>query len=893
MSDVIDTLSLKIVSDAYEASEGIDTLIESLEDLNFTLGRVRGEGVSNFNKQTKKMISGNNNLARSYKKPMKASVAFSLGITKIAARIGLYYASVRALTNALGGLARGLESAADYYEAFNYQNVVSQKIMSETQNWIHDWSKLGYESAEAYGQSFVDGMDEVLKKMSGQKLDENGMLVSTGAANLGMSATELTQYSSNLLAITNSLGFTNEAAYTTSEAFVKLAGDLSSLKNIDTATVMQNLTSALNGQTVVARKYGIDISVARMQEELFAMGINRTVNSLTQSEKAQLRMLLILRQSEVAYGDLANSLNSTSNQMRMLKNNFAVLGNAFASLFIPLANRVLPVINGIVIALQRLVAWVGRLFGIKIDLSDFSVGYTEMESGLEGVADAYDDATASAKKFNKQLRGWDERNNLTSAQSSGGSSDTGSAMGGLDFTDEMQKSLEKYNEVWNKAFENMKNKAVEFADKLTIIAKHPVFQAVAKGLASILVNLGLFKIGYGVFSIIDKISTAWSNLSLMAKAGINLLVQVAGLTVAYESLKGFSEYVFEQFGNKEDLEEAAKLALGDFWGTLYANAVATFGGGYKWSDIWQALLTPETWEDVIDNIKVGWGIMIDYIWEGIKKVGAFFKDIFDTIRDIFDNAISRAKAKVIIFWIDVKKAFSDGWNKIVSFFTVSIPNWFNTKIKPWFTKEKWSEMFEKAMNGLRSVWNTFAQWFSETALGRMFTKVTNFFSTQNWTFSGIKDGLSNAFTAAFEGVKQLWNSFAGWLNDHLQWDVPPVTIAGKTLFAGASIDLGFIPTFANGGYPSSNYGSLFIAGESGAELVGNINGKTGVASNMEITGISESVYSIGASIVNTLNATNSLLMEVRDKTGITSGQVFKAVRQEAYAYTNRTGNSAF
>lgn len=893
MSDVIDTLSLKIVSDAYEASSGIDMLIESLEDLNFTLGRVHGEGLSNFNKQTKKMVSGNNNLARSYKKPMKSTVAFSLGLTKIAARIGLYYASVRALTNAIGGLARGLESAADYYEAFNYQNVVSQKIMSETEKWVQDWSKLGYDSAEAYGQSFIDGMDEVLQKMSGQKLGDNGMLVSTGMANLGMNATQLTQYSSNLLAITNSLGFTNEAAYATSEAFVKLAGDLSSLKNIDTATVMQNLTSALNGQTVVARKYGIDISVARMQEELFAMGIDRTVNSLTQSEKAQLRMLLILRQSEVAYGDLANSLNSTSNQMRMLKNNFAVLGNAFASLFIPLANRVLPVINGIVIALQRLVAWVGRLFGIKIDLTDFSVGYTDMESGLEGVADAYDDATDSAKKFNKQLRGWDERNNLTSAQQSGSSGAGASMGGGLDFTDEMQKSLEKYNAVWNKAFENMKNKAVEFADKLTVIAQHPVFQAVAKGLASILVNLGLFKIGYDFFNMLEKVKTAWDGLSLMAKSGINLLVQVAGLTVAYESLKGFSEYVFEQFGNREDLEEAAKLALGDFWGTLYANAVATFGGGYKWSDIWQALLTPETWEDVIDNIKVGWGIFIDYIWQGIETVGKFFGDLFGTIYDVFENTVSRMHSNWIIFTITIKKVFIDWWNGIVAFFKVSIPNWFNNTVKPWFTKEKWSEIFQKAMNGLKSVWNAFAQWFSETALGRMFARVTNFFSTQNWTFSGIWEGLTNSFSSAFEGVKALWNSFAGWLNSHLHWDVPPVVIAGKTVFAGASIDLGIIPTFANGGYPSSNYGSLFIAGESGAELVGNINGRTGVASNMEITGISDSVYAIGASIVNTLNATNSLLTEVRDKTGITSGQVFKAVRQEAYAYTNRTGNSAF
>lgn len=64
-----------------------------------------------------------------------------------------------------------------------------------------------------------------------------------------------------------------------------------------------------------------------------------------------------------------------------------------------------------------------------------------------------------------------------------------------------------------------------------------------------------------------------------------------------------------------------------------------------------------------------------------------------------------------------------------------------------------------------------------------------------------------------------------------------------------------ISWLAEGGYPSM--GSVFVAGEvpGAAEFVGNINGRTGVASGEEITGISEAVYSTGGE-------TNALLREL-------------------------------
>ena len=87
---------------------------------------------------------------------------------------------------------------------------------------------------------------------------------------------------------------------------------------------------------------------------------------MNQATKAQLRLLAILDQSKVAYGDLANTMESPANQLRMLRQNFSNLARTIGNLFLPIIEKVLPYINGLVMAMQRLFAWVGGLLGINL-----------------------------------------------------------------------------------------------------------------------------------------------------------------------------------------------------------------------------------------------------------------------------------------------------------------------------------------------------------------------------------------------------------------------------------------------------------------------------------------------------------------------------------------------
>ena len=164
-------------------------------------------------------------------------------------------------------------------------------------------------------------------------------------------------------------------------------------------------------------------------------------------------------------------------------------------------------------------------------------------------------------------------------------------------------------------------------------------------------------------------------------------------------------------------------------------------------------------------------------------------------------------------WENVKSAFTTKWGEIEKWWKESaITKWWNQDVKPWFTKEKWVE-----------------------------------------AMSGVKEAFKSTWNAAISSIKEIWNKFASWLNEKLTWTIDPVVVMGKTVFEGATINLGRIPTFQAGGYPEDG---LFMANH--GELVGKFsNGKTAVANNDQITeGIAQAVYPAVYNAVSSALANN-------------------------------------
>jgi hypothetical protein len=76
--------------------------------------------------------------------------------------------------------------------------------------------------------------------------------------------------------------------------------------------------------------------------------------------------------------------------------------------------------------------------------------------------------------------------------------------------------------------------------------------------------------------------------------------------------------------------------------------------------------------------------------------------------------------------------------------------------------------------------------------------------------------------------------------------------------------------------------------------MGTIGGKTAVASNGEITGISDTIRQTSATEIELLRQQNQLLQGILQKEfGITKDEVFRSVRSSARDYEYRTGSPAF
>jgi len=388
----------------------------------------------------------------------------------LASMIGTLNANFFWMKSAVQKLYKFTESSMDFLETVNYFEVAMRDIGNSA---VETWDGIGYESAEAYAKSFSERAKQLTEKMTGYAIDEDGNAEYSSVKNLGMDPDKVLQYQATFAQISSSIGVAEESALNFSKALTMLGADWASLRNLTFDQGWEKFASALAGQSRAVRSLGIDITNATLQEYAYKYGLEQAVSEMNQATEAQLRLLAILDQSKVAYGDFANTIESPANQIRMLQQNVSNLGRVFGNLFLPILQKTLPYINGKAIALQKLFTWIGQLLGIQFDSINSSMGgMSEDMSGLVGDAEDFtgelDDANDAAKKLNKTLMPWHEINNLTTNESSGGSgSGSGGAGGGNPLLDDaIAGALADYEKIWNEAFERMENKAQEIAGQI-------------------------------------------------------------------------------------------------------------------------------------------------------------------------------------------------------------------------------------------------------------------------------------------------------------------------------------------------------------------------------------------------------------------------------------------
>lgn len=153
--------------------------------------------------------------------------------------------------------------------------------------------------------------------------------------------------------------------------------------------------------------------------------------------------------------------------LRQFSNNMKEVGMVAGQLFIPILSKVMPVVNGVTIVIKRLLVNLASLMGVKIDFESFGQsGYKDTSDGLEDISNGYQDVADSAKKATLSLMGFDEINKLQDDTSSSKGSSGGGGGSTIDLTDDIAKAAAEYEAAWNKAFANMENSAVAWADRI-------------------------------------------------------------------------------------------------------------------------------------------------------------------------------------------------------------------------------------------------------------------------------------------------------------------------------------------------------------------------------------------------------------------------------------------
>lgn len=272
-----------------------------------------------------------------------------------------------------------------------------------------------YEAANMFGVSMGDMTNEA----SGF-IDKMEQL-------LGIDPSEAMNAMANIYSMTKSFGLAKEQAYTLSKSLTQLGYDLSSLKNIPISQAFTKIRSAMAGELEPMLQLGVDISQARLQQELLALGFNKQVSTLSQADKATLRYIAILKQTTDAQGDFARTLSSPANMIRILKAQLSGLARDVGSLLYPAMKSILPPLIAAVELIREFVQWVAKLMGVKVVLTDFA----KSADSVGGIGDAMDETTDSTKKAAKALKnytmGFDELNIIDPTQGSSGSGSGASA----------------------------------------------------------------------------------------------------------------------------------------------------------------------------------------------------------------------------------------------------------------------------------------------------------------------------------------------------------------------------------------------------------------------------------------------------------------------------------
>lgn len=617
-----------------------------------------------------------------------------------------------------------------------------------------------YEAANMFGVSMGDMTNEA----SGF-IDKMEQL-------LGIDPSEAMNAMANIYSMTKSFGLAKEQAYTLSKSLTQLGYDLSSLKNISISEAFTKIRSAMAGELEPMLQLGVDISQARLQQELLALGFNRQVSTLSQADKATLRYIAILKQTTDAQGDFARTLSSPANMIRVLKAQLSGLARDIGSLLYPALKSILPPLIAAVELIREFVQWVAKLMGVKVVLTDFA----KSADSVGNIGDAMDDTADSTKKAAKALKdytmGFDELNIIDPTQGSSGSgsgASAGNILGDVDLSG--YDMFKQYNEEFAKQIDAIKQKIKDLLPLIATVATAlaawkltnlitDIVDAISKmnALKSIVLGLGVFTVGVvlEITGIKDAIENGVNGKNF-AEIVLGALIGTTGAAILG---KGIAQFIVTGFGNTA-VGAAIKAAGGSTAGAIIGAAVGGVVTGIP-------MFVTGVYDAVKNGLNTLNGILIPL---GSTMAGAGIGAIIGSLGGPITAGIGAIIGLIVGGLTDAGIAIYQNWDKITESLdkaSESLKNWF-VGVGEWWN-EKWqgfSTNFQTAWDSLPGFVQHPIQALDQASAGlkQWFVGVGEWWN-QKW--AGFKKNWDKAWNSLVDTLKALPKKFLDYGKNIIQ-----------------------------------------------------------------------------------------------------------------------------
>ena len=571
---------------------------------------------------------------------------------------------------------------------------------------------------------------------------------------LGIDPSEAMNAMANIYSMTKSFGLAKEQAYTLSKSLTQLGYDLSSLKNIPVAEAFTKIRSAMAGELEPMLQLGVDISQARLQQELLELGFNRQVSTLSQADKATLRYIAILKQTTDAQGDFARTLSSPANMIRILKAQLSGLARDIGSLLYPALKSILPPLIAAVELIREFVQWLAKLMGVKVEFPDFS----NASADVGGVSDALDDATDSTKKAAKALKdytmGFDELNIIDPTQGSSGSSSGASAgniLGDVDLSG--YDMFKQYNEEFAKQIDAIKQKIKNLLPLIATVATAlaawkltnlitDIVDAIAKmnALKSIILGLGVFTVGIvlEITGIKDAIENGVNGKNF-AEIVLGALIGTTGAAILG---KGIAQFIVTGFGNTA-VGAAIKAAGGSTAGAIIGAAVGGVVTGIP-------MFVTGVYDAVKNGLNTLNGILIPL---GSTMAGAGIGAIIGSLGGPIGAGIGALIGLIVGGLTDAGIAIYQNWDKITESLdkaSESLKNWF-VGVGEWWNqkwagfKKNWDNAWNSLVDTLKALPKKFLDYGKNIVQG-LIDGINKGIESAKKSVSGLAKAILDKFT---------------------------------------------------------------------------------------------------------------------------------------------------